>query len=335
MTGDKKKDQDLDQYLEGRDGLSQKYHQVSAESPPHNIDEAILASSRKAVSAKPTSVIAPFSSRWHVPMSVAAVVVLSVLVVISIPEYTSEIRYEPAFDISEMESPGKRASDETDNNDMFKDQQMPDAAVPSDTQSTQSSGRLELSKQSLNQPQISVSKKIQSSSVPESATVKPAAEINNIQTLTAPAAVENFSSNDSIIVEDRDLQLRQRVISPDENRILTREVESVRGQSVDTFEKKESIAETVLDSAEEIPLQAISRAIEIPQQAEFIECTLPRPQVCTFINMPVCAVRDTGIRCVTTPCNSTERINYANACSACSDPNVLSYTDGVCADVSE
>jgi len=116
---------------------------------------------------------------------------------------------------------------------------------------------------------------------------------------------------------------------------LSREVESVRVQSVDTIEKKESVAETVLDRADETPLLAVGNLIETPLQAELMECTQPRPQVCTYINMPVCTVRDTGIRCVTTPCDSTERINYANACTACSDPEVLSYTDGMCEDVSE
>ncbi|NNE37833.1 MAG: hypothetical protein HKN08_05960, partial [Gammaproteobacteria bacterium] len=54
------------------------------------------------------------------------------------------------------------------------------------------------------------------------------------------------------------------------------------------------------------------------------------PDDCAEIYMPVCAVRDTGIRCVTTPCESTERIDYSNACSACRDPEVISYTDGQC-----
>lgn len=60
------------------------------------------------------------------------------------------------------------------------------------------------------------------------------------------------------------------------------------------------------------------------------QCTTPRPDMCAEIYMPVCAVRDTGIRCVTTPCDSTERVDYPNACSACSDPDVLSYSQGVC-----
>lgn len=59
-------------------------------------------------------------------------------------------------------------------------------------------------------------------------------------------------------------------------------------------------------------------------------CAEPRPEVCTAQYDPVCATRDTGIRCVTTPCPSTERKTMGNACSACSDPKVVSWVKGEC-----
>jgi hypothetical protein len=61
-----------------------------------------------------------------------------------------------------------------------------------------------------------------------------------------------------------------------------------------------------------------------------VECTTPRPEFCADIYQPVCAVRDTGVRCITTPCDSTEEVEYGNACEACSDPDVISYTEGRC-----
>ncbi|MCK4840009.1 MAG: hypothetical protein KAS94_14490 [Desulfobulbaceae bacterium] len=61
-----------------------------------------------------------------------------------------------------------------------------------------------------------------------------------------------------------------------------------------------------------------------------VACTDPRPQICTQDYTPVCATRDTGIRCVTTPCPATEDITYSNGCSACSDKNVISYRPGSC-----
>lgn len=48
--------------------------------------------------------------------------------------------------------------------------------------------------------------------------------------------------------------------------------------------------------------------------------------ICTQIYDPVCAYKP-NIRCITTPCNY---ITYPNACQACHDPNVYSYTKGAC-----
>ena len=59
----------------------------------------------------------------------------------------------------------------------------------------------------------------------------------------------------------------------------------------------------------------------VPERpAGFIACTEPRPQVCTMIFKPVCAeVGQTGA--VKT---------YPSACSACSDSEVVGYTEREC-----
>ena len=64
--------------------------------------------------------------------------------------------------------------------------------------------------------------------------------------------------------------------------------------------------------------------------ADVSVCAEPRPQACTREYRPVCADRDTGVRCVTTPCPSMERVTYPNACSACADPKVVTHTPGPC-----
>ena len=65
----------------------------------------------------------------------------------------------------------------------------------------------------------------------------------------------------------------------------------------------------------------------------YVECKSPRPEACTREYKPVCAQKDTGVRCVTTPCPSTEKVTASNACTACSDPNILGYVpDGACAE---
>lgn len=60
-------------------------------------------------------------------------------------------------------------------------------------------------------------------------------------------------------------------------------------------------------------------------------CPEERPQACTFDYRPVCATVDTGVRCVTTPCPSTEQKTYGNACSACADEKVIGHVPGECA----
>jgi hypothetical protein len=62
-------------------------------------------------------------------------------------------------------------------------------------------------------------------------------------------------------------------------------------------------------------------------------CDEPRPQACTMEFDPVCAQRDTGIRCVTAPCDSIEWQTYSNGCTACSDPLVFGHYKESCEDI--
>lgn len=64
--------------------------------------------------------------------------------------------------------------------------------------------------------------------------------------------------------------------------------------------------------------------------ADSIDCSDPRPEMCTREYRPVCASRDSGIRCVTEPCPGTELKTYGNACDACADQSVISYNPGAC-----
>lgn len=65
-------------------------------------------------------------------------------------------------------------------------------------------------------------------------------------------------------------------------------------------------------------------------QAPLKQCETPRPEFCTREYRPVCGLRDTGVRCVTEPCPSTESKTYGNACDACADETVLGYAEGAC-----
>ncbi|MBT8141576.1 MAG: hypothetical protein KJO88_04375 [Gammaproteobacteria bacterium] len=60
------------------------------------------------------------------------------------------------------------------------------------------------------------------------------------------------------------------------------------------------------------------------------ECGEKRPKACTKEYKPVCATKDNGVRCVTTPCDSSDQVSYANACLACADTDVYHYIQGQC-----
>jgi len=72
--------------------LSELYSELSQEKPSVALDEKILAKAHEAVA--PKQAVSPFSGKWTVPASLAAVIVLSVIVVTMIE------RKEPAAVIS-------------------------------------------------------------------------------------------------------------------------------------------------------------------------------------------------------------------------------------------
>lgn len=55
------------------------------------------------------------------------------------------------------------------------------------------------------------------------------------------------------------------------------------------------------------------------------------PTMCTMQYAPVCGKKDTGVRCVTTPCPSYENKTYGNSCQLAADKAEYLY-DGECKD---
>ena len=68
----------------------------------------------------------------------------------------------------------------------------------------------------------------------------------------------------------------------------------------------------------------------MPTGSLYTACEKPRPEICTQDYAPVCARRDTGIRCVKAPCPASELKTYSNGCSACGDPKVYGFYPGSC-----
>ena len=75
MVTRKPKDKKPNDRLPGETGVARTYHGAPKEAPPTALDATILAAAHRAVE-KPKA-REPFSSRWTVPLSTAAVIVLS------------------------------------------------------------------------------------------------------------------------------------------------------------------------------------------------------------------------------------------------------------------
>jgi hypothetical protein len=69
--------------------LERLYREVAREGPPAHLDAAVLAAARREVGARPRSLSSALR-RWHVPVSIAAVVVASVSLVILVKEEGGE-----------------------------------------------------------------------------------------------------------------------------------------------------------------------------------------------------------------------------------------------------
>lgn len=71
--------------------LSGRYRAVSRDEPPAHVDAAILAAAKRAVGSQPRPAGAPRMRRWYVPVSIAAVIMLSVIVTLQIERERPEI----------------------------------------------------------------------------------------------------------------------------------------------------------------------------------------------------------------------------------------------------
>lgn len=78
-----KDDQMLDDYLRGDSSLTRAYRSAANEQPPAEVDEAILAAARAQLEStnrttRRRPAYSPFSAHWTIPVSAAAVLVITV-----------------------------------------------------------------------------------------------------------------------------------------------------------------------------------------------------------------------------------------------------------------
>lgn len=115
MSPEERDDELLEEYLRGDAELSRRYRHEAREEPSAALDARILAEARRAVTRERRVVHSPFARHWMVPASLAAVLVLSVAVVLLVPGPDSglDAPVRPAADAVEAPAPGKAKQERT------------------------------------------------------------------------------------------------------------------------------------------------------------------------------------------------------------------------------
>src|SRR5262245_53713114 len=86
--------------------LRSRYRAGSQEEPSARVDDAIRAHARRAVGARPRPASSPLGGSWRVPLSIAAVLVLSVTLTVMV---TRRERHLPSADQpAAREAPAER-----------------------------------------------------------------------------------------------------------------------------------------------------------------------------------------------------------------------------------
>jgi hypothetical protein len=86
---------DLDQMLMASRELRERYRTASQDEPSGAVDDALRAQARRAVGARPRSAGSPFGASWRVPLSIAAVLVVSATLTVMV---VREDRHLPSAD---------------------------------------------------------------------------------------------------------------------------------------------------------------------------------------------------------------------------------------------
>lgn len=115
---DQKDNQILEDYLKGNSDLSRQYRAESANEPPAHLDAAILSAAKKAADSNASGSGAS-NSRWYVPLSLAAVVVISFSVVFRI------------YDQDEKQTLSKQSEMKKEKQVMMMEEHPEPAAAPS------------------------------------------------------------------------------------------------------------------------------------------------------------------------------------------------------------
>ena len=94
MANNGKDDKELNDYLEGKSDISNHYRASNKVEPSAHLDEKILSAGKQAVTdTKQKSKVVFHKSPWALPVSIAAVVTLSVSLVVTMRQETETCEY--------------------------------------------------------------------------------------------------------------------------------------------------------------------------------------------------------------------------------------------------
>jgi resuscitation-promoting factor RpfA len=86
VTNQSREDSDLDALLARKSDVSRAWLATSVDEPSVAVDDAIRAAARRAVSAGPQASRSSFAVRWRIPLSIAAVLVVSASLTVLVSE---------------------------------------------------------------------------------------------------------------------------------------------------------------------------------------------------------------------------------------------------------
>ncbi len=117
-------DKILDEYLAGKSHLSDAYKNIAMDLPGVDVDASILAASRREVHARPHAAGASRWHKWQMPFSIAAVLVISASLTLTMTEHQKALDEVPPLSApivvneeakaSRRDSLGQNASDKMD-----------------------------------------------------------------------------------------------------------------------------------------------------------------------------------------------------------------------------
>lgn len=93
---DKNEDKELKEYLAGDTDLSHAYRQMTNEEPSTTVDAAIRAAARREIKSGRRFITNPFGQQWTVPTSLAAMLLISIGLVVFMSDETGTDRFGPA-----------------------------------------------------------------------------------------------------------------------------------------------------------------------------------------------------------------------------------------------